>query len=118
MSEVTRLTPFLSVRRSEHWENYYIWCPGCKEAHGFRTKAPTCEGPKQLPLWKFDGNIQSPSFTPSLLYLRHLADYAGCGPRCHIVVTDGKVNFCADCEHEYAGKTIDLLPIPEEYGLD
>ena len=118
MSEVIKLTPKLWVRRSEHWENYYVWCPGCNELHGFRTRAPQPRsGEPSIPSWTYNGNPEKPTFTPSLRYLRHRADYPGCGPHCHIIVTDGKLQFCADCEHKLAGTTIDLLPIilPDDY---
>lgn len=31
---------------------------------------------------------------------------------CHLFVTDGKIIYCSDCTHEYAGKSIDLPDIP------
>lgn len=119
MSEVIKLTDRLWVCRSEHWENYYFYCVGCKELHRFPTKAPTHGDGPPIPLWSFNGNAEKPTFTPSLRHLRHRADYAGCGPHCHVVVTDGKIQFCADCEHELAGQTLDMPRIaehiPEDY---
>ena len=31
-------------------------------------------------------------------------------PRCHLHITDGNVEFCQDCEHEMAGKTVPMEP--------
>jgi len=120
MSELIKLTDCLWVRRSEHWENYYLWCEGCKELHDFRTKAPHHPDSTigQSPLWQFNGNTDRPTFTPSLLYLRYLADYRGCKPRCHIIVTDGRIQFCSDCEHELAGKTVEMVSIADKIPSD
>ena len=122
MSKVIKLSDRLWVRRSEQWENYYFWCEGCKELHGFRTKAP--QPPLTVypnPVWTFNGNVERPTFTPSLRYRRHRADYPGCKPHCHTIVTDGQVQFCSDCEHELAGKTVEMSSIedklPEGYGI-
>jgi len=119
MSEVVKLTDRLWVRRSEHWENYYLYCPGCKELHGFCTKAPQPPESTYInPVWSFNGNAESPTFTPSLLHKRHTSDYPGCKPHCHIIVTDGRIQFCADCEHELAGQTIDLTTIADKVPAD
>jgi hypothetical protein len=118
VSEVIKPTDRLWVRRSEHWENYYFYCLGCKELHGFRTKAPPGDGATKIPLWTFDGNVEQPSFTPSLRYLRHKGDYPGCRPHCRTIVTAGKIQFCSDCEHELAGKTLDMPRIEEHLPTD
>lgn len=79
-------------------ELFLIWCPGCKRRHPFRTQG---SGPK----WRFNGDLLRPTFTPSLLCNRHSPE-----DRCHSFVTDGRIRFLADCHHELAGQTIDLLP--------
>jgi hypothetical protein len=33
------------------------WCPGCKTQHPF-----------DLNRWQFDGNLEAPTFSPSLLF--------------------------------------------------
>lgn len=91
---------------------YAFWCPGCKEHHSFRTQglsqSDADERPYLLnrdgsfpPVWGFDGNMELPTFEPSLLYAtKH--------PRCHLFVQAGKIVYCSDCEHELAGQTVDM----------
>ncbi|MCP8600812.1 anaerobic dehydrogenase, partial [Acinetobacter baumannii] len=31
--------------------------------------------------------------------------------RCHLFLTDGKIQFLSDCHHELAGLTVDMVPI-------
>jgi hypothetical protein len=85
-------------------QTYVFWCPACDEHHSYQL-GPGNRG------WQFDGNAESPTFTPSLLLKRSRADYEGCGPRCHLFVTAGKIAYCSDCEHEYAGRTVDMVPV-------
>ena len=113
---------------------YSFWCPACQERHVYYTEN---HSDKQYPNWSFNGNHELPTFSPSLLLrsIRHktmtdedFAEYdklvaeqgerAGLDdPRfrhvCHLFITDGKIIYCGDCTHEYAGKTIDLPDIPE-----
>lgn len=54
-------------------EEFLFWCPGCKSMHTF----VTAWGPKRAenyrrlygdpPVWTFNGNMESPTFSPSLL---------------------------------------------------
>ena len=71
---------------------YFFHCPGCKAAHGFH-----------VPHWTFNGSMEAPTFTPSLLCNGH--DPA---TRCHSFVTDGKIQFLGDCHHALAGQTVDV----------
>jgi hypothetical protein len=109
MSKETQLTAKLVVRRSENYEHYLFYCPGCQEVHPYCTKSPFDHAQ-----WQFNGNVEKPTFTPSLLIVRTLSDYVGCGPRCHLFVTDGKIAYCSDCEHGLAGQTVDMVDYPKE----
>ena len=80
---------------------YWFYCPGCGNDHAF-TVGPQKEG-WGTARWTFNGNLESPTFTPSLL----------CNPgslpnRCHSFVTDGRIQFLSDCWHKLAGQTVDL----------
>jgi hypothetical protein len=88
------------VFKGEHYgEAYGFECPGCGMMH-------------LLPVtgergWKFNGNLEWPTFEPSIL------SKAGRGKDlppliCHSYVTDGKIQFLGDCSHELAGKTVEL----------
>lgn len=48
-----------------------VWCPGCRLIHHFTVEIldPTFNrgDGKPLPVWNWDGNLESPTFSPSLL---------------------------------------------------
>ena len=72
-------------------ENTLVFeCPGCGYGHPFDTKR-----------WQWNGSMDRPTFTPSLLVM----DPAH---RCHSWVRDGKIQFLNDCYHQLAGKTVEL----------
>ncbi len=90
------------------------FCPACKEPHIYTTK------PGGRVCWSWNGNIDSPAFTPSMLILRgKFADpnFVGKSSKsdvCHYFLTDGKLKFCSDSTHELAGKTVELPDWPVE----
>lgn len=85
---------------------YVFFCPGCEEVHQIIAK-PDPRG------WKWNGSMKKPTFEPS--YLVH--EVPNHSPRCHSFVRDGKIEFCNDCGHKLAGKTVDLPAWPyEEFG--
>lgn len=86
-----------------------FWCPGCNEGHAISTDR-----------WGFNGDLDRPTFTPSVLvqgvqwaadsgFRKSTHDVAPGEPTvCHSFVTDGRIQFLADCTHELAGQTVDL----------
>lgn len=78
-----------------------FWCPGCKMLH-----APQIKGPKA---WQFDGSMELPTFSPSILVTWHSGEQR-VEHRCHSFVRNGVIEFLSDCTHELAGKSV---PIPE-----
>jgi hypothetical protein len=96
-------------------------CPGCNQKHTVAVGAGA--GPR----WGYNDNPDSPTFTPSILVRtgHHVdgkttgcwCDYNAKHPDdpypfhctvCHSFVTDGKIQFLADCTHALAGQTVDL----------
>lgn len=77
-------------------DGYVFWCPGCDEVHQF-----------QVPPWTFDGDMERPTFGPSLLHPSKPI-------RCHLVLRAGRIEFCGDCAHPLAGQTVDLPDLPDE----
>jgi hypothetical protein len=91
-----KIKPKRTVREGDGW---VIYCPGCKYRHKFRYG------------WSFNGDTERPTFNPSLVIkLVHEEK-----TRCHSFVRDGKIEFLNDCQHELAGKTVEL-PILDETG--
>jgi len=85
---------------------YYFKCPGCKYMHPYHTN------PSAHPngsTWNFNGDVNKPTFTPSLLVNDHYP-----ASRCHLFLTDGKIQFLSDCHHELAGQTVDMIEIGED----
>lgn len=77
------------------------YCPGCEEPHAIPTQTPYPNGAK----WSFDGNVDKPTFSPSV----HRVGV------CHHFVQAGKIAFCSDCTHALAGQTVDLPDIPTDF---
>lgn len=98
-------------------------CPGCGEIHCLTVKPASPQG------WDFNGNLDTPTFQPSVLVrVGHYAPHFK-GPECwcnykertgeaapyacvvcHSFVRDGMIEFLSDCTHALAGKT---LPLPD-----
>lgn len=79
---------------------YSFDCPGCGYGHAFRTEGPS-------PRWSFNGDVNCPTFEPSLLYIAN-----GSIKRCHSFVREGMIQFLDDCDHELKGKTVALKDDP------
>jgi hypothetical protein len=95
-------------------------CPGCGTLHG-----PRVVGPRPGALWGWNGDLERPTLTPSILVRYYQmseegramlernerpADgrYPGHDVVCHSFVTDGRIAFLRDCTHALAGQTVDL----------
>ena len=78
-------------------------CPGCEYGHAFRI-APNPKYPSD-PVWAWNGSMDRPTFTPSLV-----VDVRGEKPiRCHLFCRDGQLQFLNDCTHKLAGQTVAML---------
>jgi hypothetical protein len=85
---------------------YSFYCPGCKHEHSFMIAEDNSQ-------WWFNGNLERPSFTPSLLNVMKIKNevtgvYNIEKERCHLIITDGMIHFQTDCQHELAGQIIEL----------
>jgi len=69
-----------------------FYCPGCN-----------CQHPFDLERWEWNGSMDKPTFTPSLLCNQ---DYPQ--SRCHSFVKDGMIQFLDDCWHSLKGKTVEI----------
>lgn len=98
---------------------YQFECPGCGINHGF-----TCRETGPGPSWDFDGDLDRPTFSPSLLVsgVRPITDEEQAVIRagrhvepqpftCHSFVRAGRIEFLGDCTHHLAGRTVDLSPV-------
>ena len=101
-------------------------CPGCALVPDRGSKAVilpvdwTPPGlvrfPSEVKPWGFNGDLEKPTFTPSVL--SHWEEWQGEGvpPKhniCHSFVRDGQIQFLGDCTHTLAGQTVDLPELDE-----
>lgn len=90
------------------------WCPACESPHVYTTK------PGERVCWSFDGNVERPSFAPSMLIRTgrfvdpNFVEEPGenLSSICHYFLTGGRLQFCGDSTHALAGQTVDLPDWP------
>lgn len=76
-----------------------IWCPACEEAHALTIDR---EGS-----WGWDGNLEQPTFSPSLLVL---GGRQGPDHRCHSFIENGNWRYLEDSTHAFARQ---IVPVPD-----
>lgn len=106
------LSPVLALLdRADFYEQPMLahWCPACGELHAFSCEQPQRNGAQ----WKWDGNVNFPTFTPSMNI--KIGPYGDGRPdwRCHYNLTGGILIFHGDCTHPLGGTRHGLIPIPE-----
>jgi hypothetical protein len=92
-------------------------CPACGNCHFFLVEGATRQGPR----WTWNGSMDRPTFTPSLLVngvqpttddeIERIKRGEKIEPkslRCHSYVTDGKIQYLGDCTHAMAGQTVEI----------
>lgn len=108
----------VNTEGSEHADAGWLhWCPACNEAHMIAVEHANSNGAK----WTFDGNMEAPTFAPSVLI--KIGPFptvpvgrpdAGMTKVCHYFIRQGNIEFCSDCTHELAGKTVPLPDYPAD----
>lgn len=78
------------------------YCPGCCQRHLIPLK------PRQDQRWTWDGNVDKPSVTPSLVHR------IGLDKVCHAYLTNGQLQFQSDSHHHLRGQTVDMWPVNME----
>lgn len=96
----------------------YHWCPACKSAHSYNVD------PADKPVWTFNGNNTTPTFTPSMLIftpawdaIAKKYDYQNRRVLCHYFMTNGQLQFLNDCPHALKGQTVAIPEFPAGYGI-
>lgn len=84
-----------------------VQCPACGYDHFFNDPSSPHDGHS----WQFNGDLERPTFTPSMNVLLPSKDNGGWETHCHSFVTDGRIQFLGDCKHKMAGQTVDLPEI-------
>lgn len=82
---------------------YLFHCPGCNRTHYVDKN-----------IWQFNGDVDNPTVSPSILVNGYEKCINPTEPRCHSFIKDGKIQFLSDCSHSLAGQTVEL-PEWEEF---
>jgi hypothetical protein len=83
--------------------SYTLWCPGCEDVHRIN------DG------WQFDGNLEAPTFSPSILthWGKYQRDHSYKRFTCHSFIRSGMWEFLTDSDHALAGKTVPMVDLPD-----
>jgi Family of unknown function (DUF6527) len=108
---------------------YLFYCPGCEEIHSFRVG-----GDNKRPQWTFNGDVERPSFAPSLLNFTVYDENNKRLPEgkrrtlCHLFVKTGEelakvkpdidrsrsyIHYCGDNPHKLNGQIVPLPELPD-----
>lgn len=77
-------------------DGHLAYCSGCKQSHLIPSR------------WRFNGNLEKPTFSPSLLINIEFSDTNKPKHTCHSFIVDGKWQYCSDSTHELAGRTVEM----------
>lgn len=102
----------------KYWprDDFGYWCPACEKMHTIPVTQTTSRGAR----WSFDGNLASPTFSPSINYRVNTPDMGKDyqpdihSTICHHFVQQGKISFCGDCTHTMKGQMVELPDFPED----
>lgn len=87
-------------------------CPGCASTRdgydGLHMLPITGDGSKR-PTWTFDGNLEQPTLSPSILTR---SSWEGVEYVCHSFLRAGVFEFLTDSTHPLAGQHVPLPPLP------
>mgnify|MGYP003386221911 CR=1 FL=1 len=100
-------SPSYAEAAGESHEAYTFYCPGCEHTHIYYVKWGE-RSKQQSPTWNFNGNMERPTFTPSLLNKCDWGAFKENPQICHLFLTNGILEFCSDSTHKYAGQKIPL----------
>lgn len=88
-------------------------CPGCKSAgregyeglHMLPVNSPHIDKPS----WDWDGNLEFPTLTPSILTR---GGHLGKNGVCHSFLKNGVFVFLTDCTHDLVGQNVLMPDLP------
>ena len=105
MSGFTKLSKILAKSNG----NIFFECPGCGVPHGINC------GQGTGPAWSWDGDVNEPTFSPSIL-VSFTRGVERENVVCHSFVVDGEIRFLNDCTHHLSGKIVNIPEWDTECG--
>lgn len=98
-------------RVNDHGHGYdalMFICPGCAEWGGSGVHMlPVAGDTAGRPIWEWDGNLDAPTLSPSIL------TRVGEGRVCHSFLRAGVFEFLGDSTHSLAGRQVPLPALHE-----
>lgn len=91
---------------------YLLDCPGCGMSHA--PYARPHESPLSRASWDFNGDLEVPTFSPSIL-VKVESPYTGKPLICHFFIQNGYLRFLGDCTHFLAGKSVEMRDVDSPY---
>lgn len=85
---------------------YHVYCPGCDKLHVIWTRE---SGLVEHPIWQFNGDVNSPTFTPSVKI--ETGHHPEASDICHFTITAGMIQYHGDCTHEFKGQILPLQDV-------
>lgn len=79
--------------------SYAFFCNGCDMPHVINVD------PAKQPCWGFDNNLESPTFSPSVLVNYKVGEKNNI---CHSFVKAGQIQYLGDCTHKLVSQTVDI----------
>ena len=92
-----------------HYQALAFVCPGCAVMHsnsGLHMLPVNC-GDVKAPSWDFDGNLDAPTLSPSILTGR------GSDNVCHSFLRAGVFEYLGDCTHPLTGQQVPMGELPD-----
>lgn len=97
----------LDKKNEVEYDALAFWCPGCEEMCGSGLHLLPVNTDKHSPAWTWDGNLEAPTLSPSILTGRDT-------PRiCHSFLKNGIFEFLSDCTHKFANQHIPIPDLPD-----
>lgn len=100
MPKVERITD-----QDDTVEAWMFDCPGCGIGH-----APYTKNRPGAPTWSFNGDVEKPTFAPSLL-VRWDFRNGEASKVCHSFIREGRIEFLSDCTHKLAGQAVEMAEV-------
>lgn len=83
------------------------WCPGCAEMHAFALDGKNSNGAQ----WTWNGVVENPTFSPSM-HITATDPDTGEVEVCHYFLTNGVLQYLADCTHGLRNQRVILPELP------
>lgn len=100
------------------YESLAFWCPGCDmNGRGGLHMLPVNTGGIKSPSWDFDGDLELPTLSPSILTRMSFRN-GNENFVCHSFLKAGVFEFLGDCTHQYANQKVPIPDLPDWFVRD